>query len=131
MISFKKNFTQNISSKGDIHRITINGDTIEVVGNSITIDNNKIYVDGKLFNGHRDLENKYKPISIVIEGDVESIETECSVSVNGNVKGKICAGGSISINGDVEGNLNAGGSVKIKGAHSGSIVAGGSVKTGF
>lgn len=130
MFNFGKSNIQSISSKGNKHRITINGETIEVVGNSISIRNGKLYIDGVLFKERKDFEKDYKLISITIEGDVNYMDADCSVTINGNIKGSVDAGGSVTVGGDVDGDIKSGGSTTVKGSHNGRIIAGGSVRTG-
>lgn len=97
--------------------------TISLDGkNNISIINNKLYINGKEYifddKGISDLE---------IKGEVEALETDCSISINGNVSGDVDVGGSINIVGDVTGDIDAGGSINITGSHKGDIDAGGSV----
>jgi hypothetical protein len=105
-----KNNKQNSHSKPK-STVVVNGKKYEVEGSNISIINNKIYSDGKLVN-----KEEINANSIIIEGNVENIETDLSVSCN-NVKGDIKAGGSINCD-NVGGNVTAGGSVncdKVKG----------------
>jgi hypothetical protein len=105
-----KNNKQNGHSKPK-STVIVNGKKYEVEGSNISIVNNKIYSDGKLVN-----KEEINANSIIIEGNVENIETDLSVSCN-NVKGDIKAGGSINCD-NVGGNVTAGGSVncdKVKG----------------
>ncbi|MFA1745610.1 hypothetical protein ACDQ58_11740 [Fusobacterium animalis] len=63
-----------------------------IEGNSISIINNKIFVDGK----------------DIVEGNLDKLEVDCcnSIKVNGVTKGVEVSNGNISINGDVKGNVN-------------------------
>ncbi|WP_084659725.1 hypothetical protein [Vibrio sonorensis] len=66
------------------NKISINGTTHITSGRSITVSNGKVIIDGK------DVTPETKEISILIEGDVESLQADaCDViDVKGNV-GKI------------------------------------------
>lgn len=76
--------------------------TITCSGNSISINNGIIKVDGKTIkNG---LQGS---LTVVVNGDVESLKCDGSVTVNGNVNNFIDCGGSAKVTGDVD----AGGSV--------------------
>ena len=86
----------------------------------ITVSNNSVYVDGKLVQ--KELSGVVK---IEFEGDLASLTSEGSVSVNGNVKGDVDAGGSVAC-GNVEGDVDAGGSVNC-GNVEGDVDAGGSI----
>lgn len=97
-------------------------ETISINNKSISIVNNKIYIDGIEY------VPKNKNVSEVeFEGDATKLNADCSFSIKGNVLGNIDVGGSVAINGDVDGDIDAGGSVNIIGKHIGDIDAGGSV----
>ncbi|WP_339019982.1 hypothetical protein [Fusobacterium animalis] len=73
-----------------------------IEGNSISIINNKIFVDGK------EIETEEKVINIIVEGNLDKLEVDCcnSIKVNGVTKDVEVSNGNISINGDVKGNVN-------------------------
>ena len=73
-----------------------------IKGNSISIINNKIFVDGK------EIETEEKVINIIVEGNLDKLEVDCcnSIKVNGVTKDVEVSNGNISINGDVKGNVN-------------------------
>ena len=73
-----------------------------IEGNSISIINNKIFVDGK------EIETEEKVINIIVEGNLDKLEVDCcnSIKVNGVTKDVEVSNGNISINGDVKGNIN-------------------------
>ena len=67
-----------------------------------------------------------KTINITVEGNVDSVKCNGSVTVNnGDVHKSIDCGGSVDIEGNVEGGIDCGGSVRIGGHHTGDIDAGG------
>lgn len=90
----------------------VSGSTIISGRNGITINGQRIDVSGST-------------IEIKLDGDCASIKADGNVTVTGNVKGNIDAGGSVNC-GNVGGNVDAGGSVKC-GNVSGDVDAGGSV----
>lgn len=117
-------FSKNRNEVKEMGKVTINGKTISFSGNSVCIQNNKVYVDGKLLTG----EDAKEPVKLVIEGEPVNVKTQGDIEVHGNVKGKVDAGGSVTC-GDVGGTVDAGGSVH-SGDVSGSVDAGGSVHCG-
>ena len=58
--------------------ININGKSISVQGNNISIMNGTVYVDGKLVE-----EGLSGDVRITFEGDLASLDTSASVTVNG------------------------------------------------
>jgi hypothetical protein len=116
----KKCVVRNIKRGNIMNKITVNGKTIEVSGNNISVINNKIFVDGKEIS-----DEISKNADIYIYGDVGSIETDKSVNCD-NVKGDIHAGGSVNCD-DVNGSINCGGSVNCDNV-GGSVTAGGSIR---
>lgn len=122
----------NINSNGNV--VTINGKTYK--GNSIVSKNGKVFVDGQLAE-----DKEMNSVTIIIEGNVGELTTDCPVTVQGDVLGSIktegsvtckkvgknvTAGGSISCD-DVGGNVNAGGSVRCDDVR-GNVFAGGSIR---
>ena len=73
-----------------------------IKGNSISIINNKIFVDGK------EIETEEKVINIIVEGNLDKLEVDCcnSIKVNGVTKDVEVSNGNITISGDVKGNVN-------------------------
>ena len=73
-----------------------------IEGNSVSIINNKIFVDGK------EIETEEKVINIIVEGNLDKLEVDCcnSIKVNGVTKDIEVSNRNISINGDVKGNVN-------------------------
>lgn len=73
-----------------------------IEGNSISIINNKIFVDGK------EIETEEKVINIIVEGNLDKLEVDCcnSIKVNGVTKDIEVSNGNIAISGDVKGNVN-------------------------
>lgn len=138
-------FFSSISNNNGSINVNINGKKYSFKGNDVTIENGKIFVDGKEFKEDEDLSNGAKIVNVVIEGNINSLKCDCSASVSGNVDEINCAGsvtvggsvnndidcgGSCTVNGDVKGNVDCGGSCTVNGSHIGNIDAGGSVRTG-
>lgn len=73
-------------------------------GSSVSVINNKVYVDGKLFEDFN--ETKEKNIKITIEGDIHDVKLDCGdIVVNGNVNNINNINGDIKIKGDVSGDV--------------------------
>lgn len=99
--------------------IKING--VEYHGNNVYVNRDKIIVDDKVVEYH-----KNSVINVKIEGDVGIVNCAGSVSVHGNTEVIDC-GGSVNIEGDVYGDIDCGGSCMVTGKVDGDINAGGSV----
>ncbi len=120
--------------------ISINGKSF--FGNSITINGNKIIVDGK------DITPNEKTINIVVNGNIDNLEVDscnkleihgdvnklknCSGDVEcGDIKGDATSGsGNIKCKGNVGGNVSTGsGNVNCEGSIKGNVKTGsGNVK---
>lgn len=101
--------------------VTINGKTIRVQGNNITMIGDKVYVDGKEITS---TENQ--TVNIIVEGNANKVECDGYVEVRGDVNGNIRCGGSITC-GNVGGSVVCGGSARC-GDIKGDVNAGGSVR---
>lgn len=107
-------------------KVAINGHEFNYSGSgSISVNGNNVVINGQTIDGEF-MEDK--TIDIYIEGDVNNIETTCSVAVNGNVN-HVEAGGTVKIGGNAA-SVSAGGSVHVEGQVRGNINAGGSVHCG-
>ena len=100
---------------GSIH---INGKTY--VGNNIVMSGNTVIIDGKVQD-----EGLTGVVAIEVSGDIMSLHSDSTVTINGNVSGDVEAGGSVRCR-DVGGNVCAGGSVRCDDV-CGKVTAGGSV----
>lgn len=120
MIGRKKSISNSIKNS-NIKNSTVK-QTVSVNGDSISIINNKLYINGKEYK----FENG-NVSELEIKGNVASINSDCSITINGDVAGDVDVGGSVNIVGNVTGDIDAGGSVNISGRHKGDIDAGGSV----
>ena len=118
---FKRMFT-NIKSNGTVN---INGKTYNANNSNISIQGNKVYIDGKLAQDCR--EDLDKEINITINGDCGSIECHGTLHVEGNVRGKVESENSITVGGDIIGDIERGNSATITGNVDGKIEAGNSV----
>ena len=85
------NFGKGITTKGDL------------VGRNIVINGKRIMVDGKLITDEAEGVVELR----IIEGTVENITSDASVTVEGNVAGDVSAKMSVTC-GDVAGNAKAG-----------------------
>jgi len=99
-----------------IMQLTANGQSTMIVngvkyqGKSISVQGNKVYIDGKEADGMQHPE-----INITIEGDVKSLDMgtgECTV--NGNTHSVESGTGNITINGDVHEVETSTGDIKAK-----------------
>lgn len=115
-----------------MNKITIGGKTIEVEGNNISIQDDKLYVDGVLVD--LDQEGglvKFASngiLKIKWEGDtLANLKTDKNVECE-NVAGNVDAGGSIRC-GTVSGSVTCEGSVNCEDVGEG-VKAGGSVNCG-
>ena len=97
--------------------------TVSTNEDSISIINNKLYINGKEYKSN----NKNTISNLEIKGNVSSINSDCNITINGDVKVDISSKGSINISGNVSGDIDADGSVNISGRHKGNINANGSV----
>jgi hypothetical protein len=102
--------------------VNVNGKTIRVHGSNISIINGKIIVDGKPIQEALDEPN----ITVIVEGDCQTLSTYGNVEVRGSV-GNVDCRGSCHVEGNVTGNIDASGSVTC-GDVSGDIDAHGSVR---
>jgi cytoskeletal protein CcmA (bactofilin family) len=118
--------------------IVINGKVYN--GNSVTINNNQVIVDGVVqgddlstakeinidangFRGHLSVDGNVKVL-----GNIDGqIKAKGSVSAN-NVYGDVSAGGSVNCD-DIKGNASAGGSINCDDI-GGNAMAGGSIRRG-
>ncbi|WP_259406040.1 polymer-forming cytoskeletal protein [Shouchella clausii] len=113
---------KKLHKKGEsaMNKIIINGKSISVSGNNISVINGKIYTDGTLVESGLSGQ-----VTILFEGDLANLKTDGSATIQGNVKGNVDAGGSVTC-GNVGQSIDAGGSVKC-GTVGGDVDAGGSV----
>lgn len=104
--------------------VSINGTSYS--GNSVSIINGKVYIDGVLQNG--DGAPLSGVVKVEVEGNLTSLKTDASVVVKGNVTGDVDAGGSVQC-GNVGGSVDSGGSTQCDDVN-GDVDAGGSVTCG-
>lgn len=121
----RDNITQStstiISDGGTYSNVTVNGKTIRVRGNNISVVNNRVIVDGKVVS-----ESLSGDVTVIVEGCCGNLKASGNVEINGDC-GNIDCGGSCTVRGNVSGDIDAGGSITC-GNVGGSIDAGGSVR---
>lgn len=100
-------------------KITIDGRTFE--GNSLSIVNGTVMIDGMEQN-----DTLTGKVRLEITGTLNSLTTDASVNMNGEIKGDVSAGGSVNC-ADVGGSVKADGSVNCDDV-GGSVTANGSVR---
>ena len=104
--------------------VVIGNRVIQTSGGSVSIINNRVYVDGVEIS---DGETK-SPVKLIIEGDAMKVSTEGEVEVHGNVLGELEAGGNVTC-GDTGATVKAGGNVTC-GNVTGDVKASGNVTCG-
>ena len=108
-----------------MNTIYINGKSINVQGNNISVINNRVYVDSK--------EVTDGELSGVVElkfiGDLANLDVDGSLTVKGNIHGNVDVGGSLTC-GDIGGDADVGGSVNCK-VINGKVDAGGNVNAKY
>lgn len=102
--------------------VTVNGKTIHVRGNNISIINDKIIVDGKPLDETMDAKN----ITVIVDGNCNRLDACGDVEIRGDC-GYVDCSGSCHIEGSVTGDVDASGSVTC-GDVGGNIDASGSVR---
>ena len=107
-------------TKGNITKVTINGETITCTGSNVAVINRKVIVDGKVIK-----ENICNNTEIIIKGDVNKLECSGNVKIYGDCNCKIDCGGNVTA-GLVNGSIDAGGNVTCNNVY-GDIDAGGNV----
>lgn len=123
--------------------VSINGKTVTIPdGKSVSIVNNKIFVDGVEFKTDK---GTVEGLTIIVQGNVEKLEVKSDnqITIQGNISGdaeiegslncdsiggNVSAGGSVNCD-DIKGNVSAGGSVNCDDI-GGSCSAGGSIRRG-
>ena len=88
---------------------------------NITARNGVIMVDGKIVTAYGD-----KNSSIIINGNVNSIQSSGNISVSGNVGGDVSCHGNVSVSGYVNGDIDCGGNMQCE-FSSGNLRAGGKI----
>lgn len=79
--------------------ITINGKTHQVSGRNVSINNNEIFVDGKLVEG-----NLKGIVKVVWDGPVAKVDA-ATIEINGDVQGNV-DGATVTIKGNVGGSVD-------------------------
>lgn len=87
-------------------RVNVNGVTYE--GNNVSIENNRIYIDGVL-QGQDPLSGV---VAIEISGDLNNFSCDANATVNGEIKGDVEVNGTLQC-GPIEGNVEINGSATI------------------
>lgn len=108
-------------------KITGNGNIVigDMSGGNIVSMNGKVMVDGKtVFDS---VQTEPLKVEITVDGNIENLKADGSVTVTAGKVGTVDAGGSVKCN-DVEKNVDAGGSVTANNI-GGNVDAGGSVTT--
>lgn len=108
--------------------ISGNGKGKVISGENVSIVNGKVICDGKTYNISDYSDGP--EINITVNGNVNTIENVANVTVKGDVKGDIDAGGSVTVTKDCYGNIDAGGHVEVNGNCGGNIDSGGSTHVG-
>jgi hypothetical protein len=102
--------------------IFINGKSVSVSGQSITMVNGQVIVDGKPVNLDEYADDT-KVFNIVVEGNVQSVSGGfADITVAGNAGSVNSQSGSVDVEGDVSGSVSTmSGSVRVKGDIGGNV----------
>jgi len=107
-----------------MNTIIINGKSICVSGNNVSVVNGTIIVDGKVIE-----EGLSGIVEVKFEGDLAKLDVKHgSATINGNVQGSVDAGGNV-VCGNVGNSVDAGGNVTCRDVKH-SVDAGGNVTCG-
>ena len=107
------NNKRTMTSTKNTTKIIIDGKTT-IVGRSISIDNNRIYVDGKLYIDEGQFKEGYVLGNITIQGNVQNINCSGDVVINGTVNGNISTSGDVTVRGTHSGDINCAGDVIVR-----------------
>lgn len=124
------NWFRNIFKNGGKGEVSINGQTY--TGNTISINNGSVYVDGDLVGGAGSLLNVPK-IEVYVMGDCDSVDAGSgNITVAGAVGSADTGSGNISVTGDINGDCDTGsGNITCKGSIAGKAKTGsGNIKSG-
>ena len=107
--------------------VHVNGRVVEVPdGSSISIVDNKLYVNGLEWKGDDGGDGRLNGVvRVELSGDIKEVETDSSLHVTGDIQGAVSVGGSVNC-GNITGHVKAGGSVKCNDV-AGNVTAAGSV----
>jgi hypothetical protein len=112
------------------YKFTINGRTFSGNGQSVSIVNGRVFVDGKEVNLEGEALSGVVEVRI-LEGTIQNLKSDSSITVEkGDVLGNVDARMSVIIHGNVQGNVGAGQSATIRGNVGGDVDAGQSVTCG-
>lgn len=121
------NHRVSVNSTGGRNHVVVNGVSYDLPPGNVSINNGVIYVNGQRF------DTGGAPAAGVVEvrivGEALAVTSDASVTVEGDVRGNVQAGGSVKC-GNVGGSVSAGGSIKADGKLGGNVSAGGSVRIG-
>lgn len=128
---FRRNVSSvSINQCNGRNTVTINGTTYHLPPGNISVCNNKIYVNGELYDVEKETGNTFKGtvnINITTDQNIDSISCNGSITINGSLNNsRINAGDSLDISGDVSSSrINAGDSITIEGDFSGGNMSAG------
>jgi hypothetical protein len=109
------------------YKFTVNGRTFSGNGQSVSIINGRVFVDGKEVDLGGEALSGVVEVRI-LEGSIQNLRSDSSITVEkGDVLGNVDAGLSVTVHGNVQGSVGAGQSVTIRGNVGGDVDAGQSV----
>lgn len=121
-ITTNENDAVEVSSNGKVCKITVNGVTKTVPGSISSVIGKRVYVDGKAVPMEGlDVHSDSEIINITIEGSAQDITCTGTVTVHGNVSGKIASDEDVCICGDMSGTIIAEGDVSVEGTYEGPV----------
>lgn len=109
------------------YKFTINGKTFSGSGQSVSIINGRLFVDGKEVDLESEAHSGIVEVRI-LEGTIQNLKSDTNITVEkADVLGSVDARMSVTVHGNVQGNVDAGQSVTIAGDVGGDVNAGQSV----
>ncbi len=110
IISLGRNFFGSESDKVKVvsrtggSTVTVNGKSWS--GNSVSVVNNRIFVDGKEVDNENDVKKIYTPVTIKVSGDCETVESQNgNITIEGSAGSAESTNGEITVEGDVTGSV--------------------------
>ena len=130
MVEAFHDLTHLVRSGKVSYKFTINGKTFSGSGQSVSIINGRVFVDGNEVDPEGEALSGVVEVRI-LEGTIRNLNSDSSITVEkGDVLGSVDARMSVTVHGNVQGNVGAGQSATIRGDVGGDVNAGQSVTCG-
>lgn len=120
----------SINQSNGSNIVIINGVKYDLPPGNISVCNNEIYVNGKLYDVEKETGNTFKGtvnINITTDQNIDNISCNGNMTINGSLNNsRINVGDSLDISGDVSSSrINAGDSITIEGDFNGGNMSAG------